>query len=266
MSGTWRRLWMQLRLEIDSLYRFPIVEIFVSFILFVTILGLGTMSIELGLEATTGSELDISEIMIQNDQSLEYWGTGLLSNTLSSLTVMLILIIPLFITFIFAAGFEDGSHRTLLSYPVSRNQFLFLRVIVLFLLSVVTVVFSFISVASIMFPVVLELPLTYISMLSISLFIMLMISSSMVIAMVTRKTMITAIGSLGIWYSVLIVLSTEHIPTIIKATLIPTVGILELAGESGVALLDILISFCGSAFISITLLVISAYIFRRVEI
>ncbi len=257
---------MQLRLEIDSLYRFPIIEIFISFILFVTIQSLGMMSIELGSEVTTGSELNITEIMVQNSQTLEQWGTGLLSNTLNSLTVMLILIIPLFVTFIFAAGFEDGSHRTLLSYPVSRNQLLFLRVIVLFLLSVATVTLSFISAASIAFPIILELPLTYISMLSISLFIMLIISSSMVVAVVTRKTMITAIASLGIWYSILIVLSTEHIPTIIKATLIPTLGILELAGESSVVLFDILIYFCGSVFISIVLLAISVYIFHRVEI
>ena len=135
------RGWLELEGGIS--YRFPVVESVIVTTLFVTIIATLTGSLRFWGLTIYPVDVDITQFIVISKTDI--FDVYPILSIPSSLVFLLIFLVPMVVSYTTARGFENGTVKTLLSYPISRFQFLFLKI------TLGIVVLGTISTMSIMF-------------------------------------------------------------------------------------------------------------------
>lgn len=197
------------------------------------------------------------------------WGVsnsvGILSDTFNSFTVILTFLTPMLVALTIARPFEDGSFRTLLSYPLSRFSLFsvntILPIILLGCLANISVVvaillfsYSFIEVSAI---------LLYVA--SLFLYSLVLGAFSTTIAVISRSTAATSIGSIGVWFTLSSITPAFKDYTLAYVFIQPISSLRDYFGNL-IVFSDIACGFILVLVVSLLLFFISYLIFNRAEV
>jgi hypothetical protein len=190
VRGAVERIRSLVHIQLSTIYRFPVLELLIAFFFAISLNGVSA-----GLHPDT--------LIPQEDPLV--WGVsnsvGILSVTVNQFTVILTFLTPMLVAFTIAKPFEDGSFRTLLSYPLTRFSLFSVNTILPIVLlgclvniSVVVAIllfsYSFIEVSAIL-----------LSIASVFLYSFILGTFSTAIAVISRSTAVTSIGSIGVWFT-----------------------------------------------------------------
>jgi hypothetical protein len=202
-----------------------------------------------------------------------------LANSLEQLWLVIMFIMPLIIAFTTARSFEDGSLRTILSYPIERTHLLFMRILVpIFIIGGISTL-SVLLAQLLMVPAAIDIGafLGYFGVFYLA--IILGITSITLLAIVTKRMMATAVGGVAVWYGLLMFSYTSASPRIISWIMNPinmfshyisegegyTFFPYFSGGESAPMLGDVLFTIGVMSVMVVVFLLCTIMIFRRVE-
>ena len=211
MSNNRKREWLDItRLEFRHSYRSPLVEFITVFFLYISF----SATYSWASRATNFST--IPGPTWNGTAQIDYFhsfmnsaSTTTLARSLEQLWVVIMFIMPLVIAFTTARSFEDGSLRTLLSYPVERTHLLLMRILLALLIIGGISTLSVLLAQFLMVPAAIDIGvfLSYFGIFYLA--IILVIASISLLAIVTKRTMATAVGGVAAWYSLLIFSSSS---------------------------------------------------------
>ncbi len=254
MRGAVERIRSLMHIQLSTIYRFPALELLIAFFFAISLNGVS-------------AGLHPDALIPQEDPMV--WGVyssvGILSDTFNSFTIIFTFLTPMLVALTIARPFEDGSFRTLLSFPLTRlNLFSVNAILPIVLLgcfaniSVVVAIllfsYSFIEVSAI---------LLYVA--SIFLYSLILAAFSTTIAVISRSTAATSIGSIGVWFTL------YSIAPILKEFTLAYVFIQPISSlgdylSNLIVLSDIACGFLLLFLVSILLFFISYLIFNRAEV
>jgi ABC-type transport system involved in multi-copper enzyme maturation permease subunit len=258
-----------IELEVETSYRFPIVETVVAIIVFVGLVGAASYSNRaMTIALVPGQSWNGTEASHIYSSFLEQTSTSAYMFSLTSYAGILVFLIPFLVAFTTARGFEDGTLQTILSYPVSRSKLLLSRFVltativgVPATLAPLTVVYGFIPGPK---------NIEAILMLAAALWavVILMTSMTMLVSVVLRGTLVTALTGVVLWSAVAVLTFMPGFPALISGILNPMhivqrymIGIPE-----GPFLTDVAIALAGCVIFGIVALVASLGLFSRAEV
>ena len=179
-------------------------------------------------------------------------------------------LMPMVIAFSFSRFFEDGTLRTILSYPIARTHYLLTKSIILLAL---TFIFSLISG---MFWIVLWFPfgtgIEYLFIILISAFasFLILVSSLILLSIISRKISTTAIVGLSVWGVLMYLI--EFTRDVIPLEVIEIMNPLKIAEyyvtgyPLELLIFDVGISIATSITLSFVCLLIAVFLFKRTEV
>ena len=179
-------------------------------------------------------------------------------------------LMPMIIAFSLSRFFEDGMMKTLLSYPISRTQYLITKSGILLTISFLFPLFSSIFWIFLWFPYGFGIPNFLLICISAFASMLIIISSLVLLSIITRKVAATAIIGLSVW-GILIFL-TEFLPDIMPIELVKIINPLKIAEYYvlgyllEVTLLDVSGSIISSVILSFLFLLIAIVLFKRTEV
>ncbi|MHA1481195.1 MAG: hypothetical protein ACTSQZ_07220, partial [Candidatus Thorarchaeota archaeon] len=135
-------------------------------------------------------------------------------------------LMPMLIAFSLSSSFEDGMMKTLLSYPISRTQYLVTKSGILLTISFLFPLFSSIFWTFLWFPSGFGIPNFLLICISAFASLLIMISSLVLLSIVSRKVRATAIIGLSVW-GILIFL-TEFLPGFMPIELVKIINPLKI--------------------------------------
>ena len=257
------------KLEVNLSYRFPVIEGAAAIILFIC--GIATTSVfsrgpGMNIDPTFG--YNGSEAVVTYLSIIEGAATTAFATSLINCTNILIFLVPIFFGFILSRTFEDGTLRTFLSYPISRNMFLISKI------SLATIFFGALSVmaayiwVTVLFPVAINTINILWLTLSFFLFIFIMSVTLTLIAVLSRNAAVTTVLGIFAWYATTIIVEISGTPIFVVGVLNPIKAVFgfingnigpEAVGEVAFALVAVFAA-------SVALCFAGLKIFSRTEI
>ncbi len=189
--------------------------------------------------------------------------------------LIVLLLVPLLIAFNFALGFSNGQIRTLLSYPVGRGKLLLVKGGLVFVLIATAVTLG--SIIGLVFFYPFSIDVVVLGQLLIPLWItvFLMTASCVFIAVLSRSAPVTAVGGIGLWFGVFVMIPTQSVPSFLVYALYPILAAINYVAQDRTSpifylwttsITDVLYG-CGVALVlGILLLYLSIMVFRRLEV
>jgi hypothetical protein len=268
MRCTLRRFQAFLGLEFESTFRFPIIEGLICFLVFLQFSGATMVKPELGFRGSTDESLNITDIALQNSESIEARTTSLVAGAFNGVTLVLVFILPMLVAFTLALGFENGSFRTYFSYPINRSFLLISRMLILILVTGLAVTLSSLSAIYFLLPMVLQSESIFLLILGLWTFIILVTSGSTLISIISQRALSTAVVGIGVWYSLVVLLNFDEIPRLIRSIVNPlTAAIIPyVSGNTVVTYGDVILALLGTSIVGIVFLCISLVLFDHAEI
>lgn len=268
MGYTLKRFQAFLKLEFESTYRFPIIEGLICFLAFLQFSSIAMVDTRLGFMGSTDESLNITDIALQNSESIEAWTTSLITGAFNGALLVLVFILPMFVAFTLALGFENGIFRTYLSYPINRSFFLISRMLILIIVTGLTVTLSALSVIYLLLPMALQSESIVLLILGLWAFITLVTSVSTLISIISKKAISTAVVGIGLWYSVVVFLNFDEIPRLMRSIVNPiTAAIIPyVSGNTAVTYGDAIVALLGTSIVAIIFICISLVFFDHTEI
>ncbi|MHA1970684.1 MAG: hypothetical protein ACTSXE_02425 [Candidatus Thorarchaeota archaeon] len=270
MSNNRKREWLDVtRLEFRHSYRSPLVEFITVFFLYIAFsatyawasrpLWIGTIP---GPTWNGTAQIDYFQSFMNSIS------TTTLVSSLDQLWAVIMFIMPLIVAFTTARSFEDGSLRTLLSYPVERTHLLLMRILVPFLIIGGISTLSVLLAQFLMVPAVIDIGafLSYFGIFYLA--IILVIASISLLAIVTKRMMATAVGGVAVWYGLLIFSWTSACPRVLFWIMNPIYMFSQynLGGELAPVLGDVLYTI-GVMSVMVVVFILSAImLFKKVEV
>jgi ABC-type transport system involved in multi-copper enzyme maturation permease subunit len=205
MSKERRREWLDVTyLEAGNSYRYPLIEVITIFFLYLAFSAVYSLAMmPQSMDTMPGPMWNGTS---QVDFLLSYESTVstfVLSSALEQAWLVLMFLMPILIAYTTARAFEDGSLRTLLSYPVRRSHLLLMRTLVSVLIIGGLTNFS-IFLALFLF---LPAPLGLVSVLSLIgtfwLAILFITSSVVFLSVLVKRMIVAAMGGVASWYGLL---------------------------------------------------------------
>ncbi len=268
---TSRYLKKLLFLEITTSYSFPMIIGFFGIICILT--GLSAMNIGFvpllfgwdSEEPFNGVE-DVQRYL--GDFSFR---RGLiLSESFTYSLLALSFLIPLIIAFNLSRMLEDGTMRTILSYPVERTRYLTIKISLVTTLLYILVLSSTIFWMYFWYPLGIGVDNMTLLLASSFVTLLMIVSSTTFLAVLTKNMFRTAIIGASFWGSIsyLIETTTDAVPFVIVQLVSPfRVLKIYLAGYiMDINLIDVYLSLAGSVFISLVFMLLAVIIFRRTEV
>lgn len=257
------------RAELDMHYNFPWLEGITGIFLTIgTLFAIGNLGARI--------HLDISpDPMFHGSQAIEAYLGILKSSTMLSIysafnasAAVLAFILPLMMAFSFAESFQSGFIKTMLSYPISRTQFLITKVGILIMVTATTATLCCIIPILLMSPG----PKDFNGILMVTFafwFISFLIATTaLFISVVTKSTLFTSMATAGGWLLFLFVSASQPPDSALRGLLNPLLLVTDyLTGANpNLQLSDVSGILCLYALLGIIALVLSHLIFIRSDI
>ncbi|NWF94983.1 MAG: ABC transporter permease subunit [Candidatus Thorarchaeota archaeon] len=270
MSRVFRRFMNLVQMESEYTYRFPIMELLLALILLMTFLTSfvpATSSINIGRSPSWNGTLPAQQYSDIFNNTLR-WST---ISCFAGLMHPLAFIVPILTSISVAGCIEDGTLKTLLSYPTKREWLLESKVLL------ITVVTALTSILGITFAVVFLLPsglaLGDLSLLMSAtvVHIILLVAFGTLVSVVFKRVSVAALGGVAFWYVLqyLFSMGLKDIRALSVFLPLPA-AILAIGGQDGTssALLatEIPIYLVLSVGVAAALFAICFMLFRRLEV
>jgi ABC-type transport system involved in multi-copper enzyme maturation permease subunit len=258
-----------IHLENDSTFRYPIHEIITIIFVFVSLIPFLFLNPLVSASYTTEFPLNTTQIALENSEDLEMTLYSVTQMYTYSIASMIALIVPLLIAFTFAQSFDDGSFRTLLSYPISRQTLLFSRLFLVVIPIGVTLTSFFIIGSLVSFWSSLHFSFIVLVIIGIWIYVSVIVSVCILIACISRKSITTAFTGMLIWFLFpQWIFNMYELPKIIRALSNPLLAMSSLLSPYSTDFVvgDIIGSYCILFLITIIMIISSLLVFRQVEI
>ncbi len=264
------------RLEINMSYPFPTIVGLLSLFIYIAsvfLQGLPDYGMELYLPIGWDS-ITMSEELATAIQTMTIRVSVL--SILNSFLVVLLLI-PLLIAFNFALGFNNGQIRTLVSYPIGRGKLLLVKSGLVFLLIATTLTLGGIIGLVFFYPFSIDIVVLGQLLIPLWISVFLITASCIFIAVTSRNAPVTAVGGIGLWFGVFVMIPTQSVPSFLVYALYPILAAINYVtpgtpNPSPISYLwstsmnEVLIG-CGIALVlGILLMYLSIIVFRRLEV
>lgn len=276
MSENKARKFSTHRLEINISYPFPTIIGLLSLFIYiasVSLQGLPDYGMELYLPIGWDS------IAMTEELVSAIWTLTARAAVLSILNSFLIvlLLVPLLIAFNFALSFSNGQIRTLVSYPIGRGKLLLVKSGLVFILMATAVTLGGIIGLVFFYPFSIDVVLLGQLLIPLWITVFLMTASCTFIAVLSRSAPVTAVGGIGLWFGVFVMIPTQSVPSFLVYALYPVLAAINYItpgspSPSPISYLwstsmnDVLYG-CGVALVlGILLLYLSIMVFRRLEV
>jgi ABC-type transport system involved in multi-copper enzyme maturation permease subunit len=278
-----RREWLDVtRLEAGQSYRYPLVEFLTIIVLYISFSAIYPVAAMSRLMDTRPGPMwnGTSQIdaMLMYERTL---ATYVFSRALEQVWMALLFLAPVLLAYTTAKAFEDGSLRTILSYPVRRSHLLLMRSLLpVLLLGTVTTVSAFLALL-LLVPAPLDLGALLSLTVTFWLALLLLTSSVVFLSVVTKRMVIAAIGGIALWFGLFTLSYMPDVPEIVSWVADP-VHLMQqyfLGGEDSLWRFiigasesgppppgDILLMLSIVGLVSVLFLVVSVLIFRRLEV
>lgn len=209
MSKIKRREWLDMtRLDFRHTFRSPLVEILIALFLYVSVSSVANIQ---NISTNTGfGGTDNFLLYINSMTNLAF------SKAVEALWMTLVFIVPPLVAFTTAKAFEDGSLRTILSYPIKRWHLLVMRIIVPTVIVGACGTFSIILVVSLMIPAPWNIGALSIFLGIFWLMLLMLCSSIIFIAVLARRMIVAAVGGVAVWFGLVYSAPMDGIPEILK--------------------------------------------------
>ncbi len=251
-----------------------------SFILIIGIFGIISILTGLVIMSVTYIPLTINldlELPFVGSEDVERYLGYLFSRRGSALVlsfkasvIAFSFLMPMIISFSLSRFFEDGMMRTLLSYPISRTQYLITKTGILLTLSFLFPLFSSIFWIILWFPY--GFGIQHFLLISISAFasLLMIISSLVLLSIISRKVAPTAIIGLSVWGMLTYLM--EFFKEIVPIELIKIINPLKVTEyyiigyPFELTLLDVSGSIVFSVILSFLFLLLATVLFKKTEV
>jgi ABC-type transport system involved in multi-copper enzyme maturation permease subunit len=282
MDRSRRREWLDVTLlEASNAFRSPLFECIMVFFLYMAFSVVGLISVQSQsmdlYPGPTWNGTSQIEYMLSYESTV---ATFALAQALGSMWVTSLFVVPLLIALTTAKAFEDGTLRTLLSYPVRRSHLLIMRTLVPFLIIGALTTLSTLLALFLMLPAPLDLAAILVLTGAYWMSVLLITSSIVLLSIVVKRMVIGAISGVALWYGLLSLSDLPQTPTIISWIINPVLMATRYTfvgkftpwqnywfGGSGTPLIgDIQFVFVMMALVSVILLGVAVTQFRRVEV
>ena len=273
MNERFRRIRAVFEFEFDVSFPFPVAEALSILLGVLVAMGILMAHRPYATFLITPSEfanfIQLEYLVLQVTAADFY----MISGPFFSLTVLLIIALPMLCAFRVAGPLENGMLKAMLSYPIRREEILILKgieILVLICLPItmgalaMVVLFSGVSIG-------IEFLLVIISFWTLAFTIL---SSSFLLSVITQSSAKAAFGGVALWAILLLVGLFAKTPVVLRG--IPNPVILTIGYFSGYSLgnqydippvlNDVLVSIIGNLLIGIIIFVASIRYFKRVEI
>jgi len=185
---------------------------------------------------------------------------------------LLSFLIPLMVAFTLSRYFEDGTFRTLLSFPIGRKHYIAVKSGVLIGLSFLFPIFASVLWILIWFPASLGIQYFLIVSMSALASVFVIVSSSVLISVITKNSYATELGALLLWGGIRFLQTNIGFPLEVIQRVNQFIDPLALATftfygfVSDFKSIDVLVSILIAFLLSISQLVIAAFLFKRAEV
>lgn len=255
-----------LELELDSVYRSPICEAIVAVILFVSLSGgisQGKTSVlmDIGPEMSWNTPEMINKYLGFLDRFVAAYA-AVLTETLS----IVVLLVPILIGMSVARAFEDGTLRTLLTYPIHRSSILSIKLGTALLLTAVPATLASLFAVYIYVPGTWSLIPLLLLTFGFWLLILLVSSIALLYCVLTRRFLVGTAGGIITGYGILTATAVSGFPQTLGYVLNPLVAVTEFL-SGGILVPQSLCTAVGLTIaMSIALLILSSMVFGRMEV
>ncbi|MHA2374478.1 MAG: hypothetical protein ACXAEB_15845, partial [Candidatus Thorarchaeota archaeon] len=211
-----------------------------------------------------GGNAELLENFFANVETMSLQ-TGLAS--INGLMQVLVILVPMLVAFSISKGFEDGTLRTFLSYPIGRTRLLAIKAGFAIALVGVPVNLALLATQLLLYPAnTLSIDLLLL-VLSFWLFILLIGSISTLISVTFKRVSLASMTGVGLWYSILILtlIGPETYESFLGVFNPINITIKFVIGYGPVAV-DLAVSFVFNVLLSLIAFALSIVLFRRAEI
>ncbi|MHA1638246.1 MAG: ABC transporter permease subunit [Candidatus Thorarchaeota archaeon] len=197
----------------------------------------------------------------------------LLSTPLFSMTILIIIAVPMLCAFRVAGPLENGVLKAMLSYPIRRRELLILKGIEIMVLICLPITVG--SLGAIVLYNGLSVGIEFLLVIvSFWTLVFTILSSSFLLSVITQSSAKATFGGVALWAVLLLVGMFAKIPVVLRG--IPNPVILTISYFRGSpignqyditpVLNDVLVSIIGNLLIGIIIFLASIRYFKRVEI
>jgi ABC-type transport system involved in multi-copper enzyme maturation permease subunit len=258
-----------LKIELALGYRFPIIEGLIAVLVFIS--GLGVLSVyfmSVGMNIMYGPDYNATQTVATYVDIYKEAKTFAFIASLQGCIGVLIILVPIFIAFTLAKPFEDGTLRTLLSYPIGRLMMLNTKIAVLTSLISMSSIFSGLVWIGLLIPGdwnIEELGLLIVAFLA---FVLILNSVSVLIAIVSKKSSVTSVIGVLLWTMILTMSLSLSNPLIISDILNPvSLAMSFIMGEDNIpTMYETLTYIGGTILLSVCLILVTIKIFIESEV
>jgi len=257
------------RLELTLSYRFPAIEFLIAILVFSS--GLGVLSIGM---TSIGMNLD-PDPYYNATQTTEHYTEHMMQKktlayvyALATCTNVLFFLIPLFVAFTVARPFEDGTLKTILSYPVNRSTLMSVRTLLLLSLTIIPAIALSAVWTSTLIPSDLNIGYAMIASIATLVSILMMYAISQFVAIISKKSSATVIVGMIFWIVVTTLISSPLYPITLVTTLNPVYAVFNfiIGGEYAPTINDLIVGISSALAIALCLLATSLKLFSKVEV
>ncbi len=275
MNERFRRIRAVFEFEFDVSFPFPLAEA-LSIVLGVLV----AMSIVMMHQSYATFLVYPSELEWLNLSQLEnlilqvsHADFYLLSGPIFNMTILLIIALPMLCAFRVAGPLENGVLKTMLSYPIRRQELLILKGIEIMALICLPTTMGSLAIIVLYngLSVGIEFLLVIVSFWTLAFTIL---SSSFLLSVITQSSAKAAFSGVALWAVLLLVGMFAKIPVVLRGIPNPVIltigyfGGFSLGNQYDVApvLNDVFVSIIGNLLMGILMFIASIRYFRRVEI
>lgn len=255
-----------MKLELDCVYRSPICETIVAVILFVSLV----VAISQG---SAGVIMDLSSLVPWNTIEIINRYYGFVDRFAPAYAAVLlgtasidVLLVPVLTGLSIARALEDGTLRTLLTYPASRSSVLSIKLCAVLLMTGVPTTIASLFAVYIFVPSTWSLIPLLLLTFGFWLLILLVSSVALLCCVLTRRFLVGTAGGIIAGYGIFTVTAVAEFPQTLGYVLNPLMAVTEfLSGETLMAQ-----SLCTAVILtvvmSIALFILSTVVFGRMEV
>ena len=264
------------RLEISMSYPFPYIVGFLSLFIYIASVSLQNLP-DFGMELYLSIGWDSIAMTEELATAIQTMTTRASVLSILNSYYIVLLLVPLLIAFNFALSFGNGQIRTLVSYPVGRGKLLLVKSGLVFILIATAVTLGGIIGLIFFYPFSIDVIVLGQLLIPLWITIFLMTASCTFIAVLSRSAPVTAVGGIGVWAGVFVMVPTQSIPSFLVYALYPVFAAINYVSPDPpsasplsylwtTSMNDVLIG-CGIALVlGILLLYLSIMVFRRLEV
>jgi len=253
-----------LAFELSASYRFPVTEGFLLILLFAASYGT-LVSLYNPHFMNILPRIDETDLLMIVTRSAAANAANAFAYSLQYTAAFLVILVPMFVAFTFARTFEDGTLKSVLSYPVSRNMLFAVKALFLVTLYCFVTMTTSAAWVAVLLPVTIDIGEMSLLSIAFLLMVLLQVLTCCLLAVVSKRSSVTAVIGL-LFFTGLTASQASPNPHWLVAAVANPVLLVEtyyLGGEGAPALWQLTTAFALLSIVIIILILVGLRVFAR---